>query len=375
MVTSLALRLLAVSSRRSKQTGEIARARVNSRSSAADWSSVMSRRLEILRQSASECGPHSCLCTYRTSAPIKEMLWRKARLRPSMAVPINVTVTMPMTMPRVVSTERSLLARMALQAMLRPTLSSVSAFISRDQPIPDAQNAAGAAGNVFFVRDDDEGVALFRQFIKKGHDFRAGFGIEVACRLVGQEDGGIVDQRAGDGNALALAAGKFVGFVMDAVGQPDAGERVEGDLPAAIGRQAGIDQRELDIAQRVRARQQVERLKDEADFLIANLGEVVVIHLADLNAVEFVLAGSGRIQAADQVHQGGFARTGRSHDREVLAPGDFEGDLPQSVNGFRSHLVAAGDVLKADKGHGARRLNPKSEIRNPKGGRNPKSKG
>jgi hypothetical protein len=35
-----------------------------------------------------------------------------------MAVPISVTVTMPMTMPSVVSTERSLFARMALQEML-----------------------------------------------------------------------------------------------------------------------------------------------------------------------------------------------------------------------------------------------------------------
>ena len=48
-----------------------------------------------------------------------------------MAVPIKVTVTMPITMPSVVSTERILLARIALQEMARPSLSSVSRFMWR----------------------------------------------------------------------------------------------------------------------------------------------------------------------------------------------------------------------------------------------------
>jgi hypothetical protein len=40
-----------------------------------------------------------------------------------------VTVKMPMTIPRVVSTERILFARMALQEMLKPSLSSVKKFM------------------------------------------------------------------------------------------------------------------------------------------------------------------------------------------------------------------------------------------------------
>src|ERR1017187_768569 len=49
-----------------------------------------------------------------------------------MAVPMSVTVTIPMTMPRVVSTERSLLARMALHEIARPSRSSVRKFIRRE---------------------------------------------------------------------------------------------------------------------------------------------------------------------------------------------------------------------------------------------------
>src|ERR1700744_4239390 len=67
--------------------------------------------------------------TYNTSAPIDEMLFMNERFKPSMAVPIKVTVTIPMTMPSVVSTERSLFARMALQEIASPSRSSVRKFI------------------------------------------------------------------------------------------------------------------------------------------------------------------------------------------------------------------------------------------------------
>ena len=46
---------------------------------------------------------------------------------------------------------------------------------------------------------------------------------------------GRIDQGAGDGHALALAAGHFVGLVVDAVGQADAGQRLQRDAFAFVG--------------------------------------------------------------------------------------------------------------------------------------------
>jgi len=60
--------------------------------------------------------------------PSAEMLRRKDWRKPWIAVAISETVTIPTTMPRVVSTERSLLARIALQEMLRPSLSDTHAM-------------------------------------------------------------------------------------------------------------------------------------------------------------------------------------------------------------------------------------------------------
>ena len=97
------------------------------------------------------------------------------------------------------------------------------------------------------------------------------------------------------------------------------------------------------------ARQQVEGLEDEADFLVADFGQLVVVHLADADAVQFVVAGGGRVQAADQVHQRGFARAGRPHDGDVFAALDFQRHVAQGVDGLRAHLVAPRNLLEPDQ--------------------------
>ena len=45
---------------------------------------------------------------------------------------------------------------------------------------------------------------------------------------------------------------------------------------------------------------------------------------ADVDAVELVTARTGRVEAADEIHQRGFAGAGRSHDGDVFAALDFE---------------------------------------------------
>src|SRR5450432_1062382 len=103
------------------------------------------------------------------------MLFTKALSSPSIAAAINVTVTMPMTMPSVVNTERSLFARMALHEIARPSRNSVKKFmesgvcffVAGDQTVKDADDALRMARDGFLVRDDDDGVAFFCKFIEQ----------------------------------------------------------------------------------------------------------------------------------------------------------------------------------------------------------------
>jgi len=52
------------------------------------------------------------------------------------------------------------------------------------------------------VRDDDDGLVLRDQLLEDADDLVAGLLIEVAGRLVGEDERGIVDESAGDGDAL-----------------------------------------------------------------------------------------------------------------------------------------------------------------------------
>ncbi len=55
------------------------------------------------------------------------------------------------------------------------------------------------------------------------------------------------------------------------------------------------------------AGEQIEGLKDEADLLVADAGELVVVQLADQLAVEPVFALGRGVKAADEVHERGLA--------------------------------------------------------------------
>ncbi len=69
---------------------------------------------------------------------------------------------------------------------------------------------------------DESGIALGAKVGEKFDDFLAGMGIEVAGGFVGKDEVRLIDQSAGNGDALLLAAGQFVGTMFEARGEADA---------------------------------------------------------------------------------------------------------------------------------------------------------
>ena len=86
--------------------------------------------------------------------------------------------------------------------------------------MPD--RAVGEGGHLGIVRDENHGDPLGVELLEHPQDFHAGVRIEVARRLVGQQQGRAVDQRPRDGHALLLAAGHLRRLVVGAIGQADA---------------------------------------------------------------------------------------------------------------------------------------------------------
>ena len=72
------------------------------------------------------------------------------------------------------------------------------------------ETAVRAAADRLVVGDDHQRQAFIVQGFDDFHDFAAGDTVEIAGRLIGQQDLRLHDDRAGDRNPLSLTARKLV---------------------------------------------------------------------------------------------------------------------------------------------------------------------
>src|SRR5438067_2130237 len=129
--------------------------------------------------------------------------------------------------------------------------------------------------------DHDDGLALAMKLFEEAEDFFGGGAIEVSGGLIGEKDRGLGDERAGDGDALLLAAGKLVGAVLDSIAEADGLEGLLCVATAVPPAGAGVDEGELDVFEGGEAWEELEGLEDEADQLIANAREGTAAHAGD----------------------------------------------------------------------------------------------
>jgi len=91
--------------------------------------------------------------------------------------------------------------------------------------------------------------------------------------------------------------------------------------------QAGIDGRYLDIADRRQIVEQVVALEDEAEMLAPQCGQLIRVHLTGVLPVNQILPARSSVQAAEDVHQRGFARTGLTDDGDQFSGTTNHADL------------------------------------------------
>ncbi len=94
-------------------------------------------------------------------------------------------------------------------------------------------------------------------------DVASGRLVEIAGRFVGDDDGGIGRERTRERDALLLAAGKLGRIMMQARARPTAAS--SRSARASASARAGEFERHRDVFQRRHGRDQMERLKDDAD--------------------------------------------------------------------------------------------------------------
>src|SRR5574339_882726 len=94
--------------------------------------------------------------------------------------------------------------------------------IELDPAVAESDQPGAVLGDVRLVRDEDDGdAALDVETLEDSHYLDAGARIEVAGRLVREDDRRLVDERPGDGHALLLSSRQLIRVVVGALGQAD----------------------------------------------------------------------------------------------------------------------------------------------------------
>src|SRR5450631_1241091 len=130
-------------------------------------------------------------------------------------------------------------------------------------------------------------------------------------------------QSSGDGNSLLLSARELRGIMADAMRHTYALEGFN-DPCLAVCRWhlLPVGQRQFDILIDCEITNEIEALKDEPDFLIANARARGEIQVLDRVTIQLVLPGGWSIQQANDREQRGFAASRGSGHGHVLSLSD-----------------------------------------------------
>ena len=129
-------------------------------------------------------------------------------------------------------------------------------------------------------------------------------------------------------------------------------EKLRCALAALFRRHAAEQHRQLDVLRRADVRQEVEVLEDESDAAVADLGELVAGHAADVFAAQLVGAVGRGVEAAEKVHQRRLAGAGRADDGHHLTGRDVEVDALERFDFHFAGVVHLADVRHFDDGAG-----------------------
>jgi hypothetical protein len=181
------------------------------------------------------------------------------------------------------------------------------------------------------VRGDDDGRAARIDLAEEVHDFEGQVGVEIAGRLVGQDELRLVDERARDRDALLLATGQFFRIGIHPVLQAHPLQHLE--RLALLHREVDAEDahHERDVLEDREARDQAEVLEDESDgaAVALNLRRAEVLEVA---AGDLQIAFARQILAQQQPEQGRLAGAAGAGEKEELALVDGQREIAQRVD-------------------------------------------
>ena len=146
------------------------------------------------------------------------------------------------------------------------------ATVLHDLAVAQADHPLGLLRDVGLVGDQDHSPSFFVQAREYSQHVLGGVRVQVAGRLIGEDQRGVGHDRPCDRDPLLLPARQLRRLMMQAVTHTDRVQCPFGAPPALCPPQSGVGERQLHVDQCARARHQVEALEDEADLAVAQVG-------------------------------------------------------------------------------------------------------
>jgi hypothetical protein len=156
-----------------------------------------------------------------------------------------------------------------------------------------------------------------------------------------------VDEGAGDGDALLLAAGELGGAFFGVFAEADLLEEGAGFFFGEASGAALDQEGDGGVLDAVEGGDEIELLEDEADGVGAKAGDGGLGHFAEVVAEDFELSIVGGEGAGDDADEGGFAATGGTDEHGDIATADVEVDAFEDEEFGAAIAKAAGDAADA----------------------------
>ncbi len=202
-------------------------------------------------------------------------------------------------------------------------------------------------GKVSVMRHDQESLVFgARQVAKQAVQAVTGLIVQIAGRLVGQDELGFHDESPGDRDPLTLATGELARPVLKTVIEAYEGQQIScpGFHPISV---SGDQRRHHDILQCGKLRQKIVKLKNKAHVPIAELRPIVIVECQDVDVTDLQLTLCWSIQGAQDVEQRALAHPGCTGNGDGLTLPQFNIDPTQHLKVLVAAAVDLAHILRA----------------------------
>ena len=225
--------------------------------------------------------------------------------------------------------------------------------------------AVGGTCELLVVGHDDESLShLLAQFKEEAVELLLVAAVQASRGFVGQHDVGLVHQGACHGHPLLLAARELCRLVPGAVGQSHEAEQFLGAALHLAVAAPGDVARDHHVLEGGKFRQQLMKLKNEAQVLAAEARERVAAQGEDIGPGNFHPSGIGAVEGAHDLQQRGLAGTTGSDNADHFLAADCQVDAFEDfqraerfADVLKGNHIRACDFVPTGRSRGRRREN------------------